>query len=153
MFINAPAVQQSGKVLVNIVVNVTNWVYQGGAIVANGAKQLTNAGDNSQAQQKTSKYFTRERGLPPTGVVPPVANPENLKEGPASRPSEQQKGGKSQYDETGGEWRYFAGDKRHNPHWDYNPNQGGGMMSDGLRANQWRNVPINGLPPRLIDGQ
>lgn len=42
-----------------------------------------------------------------------------MTEGPPSRPSEQEKGGKSLWDDTGGEWRYFPGDKWYNPHWDY----------------------------------
>jgi hypothetical protein len=61
----------------------------------------------------------RPRGLPPEGLRPPV--PGNLTPGPASRPSERALDGQSLWDEKGGEWRYFPGDKHHNPHWDYNP--------------------------------
>jgi RHS repeat-associated protein len=82
----------------------------------------------------------RERGLPPEGVVPPVENPDKCTVGPASRPSEQAKGGKSIWDEDGGEWRYAPEDKWHNPHWDYNPHN--------APNSPWQNVPIDGLPPR-----
>lgn len=79
------------------------------------------------------------RGLPPEGLHPPVDGP--LTPGPASRPSEQGKGGQSLWDEHGGEWRYFPGDKWHNPHWDYNPHSN--------PNSPWDNIPINGLPPRI----
>lgn len=82
------------------------------------------------------------RGLPPEGVHPPV--PGNVTPGPASRPSEQRRGGQSLWDEKGGEWRYFPGDKWHNPHWDYNAH-------DLPRGSEWRNVPIDNLPPRIGD--
>lgn len=82
----------------------------------------------------------RDRGLPPEGLFPPVENPEQCKPGPASRPSEGKKGGKSVWDPAGGEWRYFPEDKWHNPHWDYNPHD--------RPKSPWQNVPINGLPPR-----
>jgi hypothetical protein len=81
------------------------------------------------------------RGLPPEGVHPPVSGP--LTPGPASRPSEQSAGGQSLWDEHGGEWRYFPGDKWHNPHWDYNPHSN--------PNSPWDNIPINGLPPRIGD--
>ena len=77
------------------------------------------------------------RGLPPEGVEPPVAG--DLTPGPASRPSEAGKGGQSLWDETGGEWRYFPGDKYHNPHWDFNPHN--------APNSPWGNVPIGDLPP------
>lgn len=77
-----------------------------------------------------------ERGLPPPGLRPPVEGPLNV--GPASRPSEQKVNGKSLWDAKGGEWRYFPGDKFHNPHWDYNPH-------DNPRARRV-NVEINNLP-------
>ena len=76
-------------------------------------------------------------GLPPEGISPPVEGP--LTEGPASRPSRAAKGGRSLYDEHGGEWRYFPGDERHNPHWDYKARPGPGS--------KWGNVGIGGLPP------
>jgi hypothetical protein len=79
------------------------------------------------------------RGLPPEGVHPPVDGP--LTQGPASRPSEVGKGGQSLWDEHGGEWRYFPGDKWHNPHWDYN--------GHGNPNSPWGNIPVNGLPPRI----
>jgi hypothetical protein len=65
--------------------------------------------------------------------------------GPASRPSEQAKGGKSYWDPKGGEWRYFPEDEHHNPHWDYNPHQKG--TKDG---NKWQNIPIDNKPPLKI---
>jgi len=77
------------------------------------------------------------RGLPPEGVDPPVAG--DLNPGPASRPSEAGKGGQSLWDEDGGEWRYFPGDKYHNPHWDFNPHN--------APNSPWDNVPIGDLPP------
>ena len=80
----------------------------------------------------------RVRGLPPEGVSPPVSG--TLTPGPASRPSEQRVGGQSLWDEKGGEWRYFPGDKYHNPHWDYNAHN----MPKGA---PWQNVPIDNLPP------
>lgn len=79
------------------------------------------------------------RGLPPEGVRPPIEGP--LTPGPASRPSEAGKGGQSLWDKDGGEWRYFPGDKWHNPHWDYN--------GHGNPKSPWDNIPINGLPPRI----
>jgi hypothetical protein len=81
------------------------------------------------------------RGLPPEGVHPPVDGP--LTDGPASRPREQRLGGRSLWDEHGGEWRYFPGDDHHNPHWDYNPHS-----TPSGRGSDWQNVPIGGLPPR-----
>jgi hypothetical protein len=77
------------------------------------------------------------RGLPPEGVDPPVAG--DLNPGPASRPSEAGKGGQSLWDEKGGEWRYFPGDKYHNPHWDFNPHN--------APNSPWDNVPIGDRPP------
>lgn len=78
------------------------------------------------------------RGLPPVGLRPPVSG--TLTPGPASRPSEQRVGGQSLWDEKGGEWRYFPGDRYHNPHWDYNAHN----MPKGA---PWQNVPIDNLPP------
>jgi hypothetical protein len=80
----------------------------------------------------------RVRGLPPDGLRPPVSG--TLTPGPASRPSEQRVGGQSLWDEKGGEWRYFPGDKYHNPHWDYNPHN----IPKGA---EWQNIPIDNLPP------
>ncbi|MCT7658344.1 hypothetical protein [Mycobacterium deserti] len=77
------------------------------------------------------------RGLPPEGLQPPVSG--TLTPGPASRPSEQRIGGQSLWDEKGGEWRYYPGNKHHNPHWDYNPHN--------VPNSRWQNVPINNLPP------
>ena len=85
-----------------------------------------------------SEASDRERGLPPDGVAPPVEGECEI--GPASRPSEGAKGGKSLWDPEGGEWRYYPEDKWHNPHWDYNPH-------DSWNS-PWNNVPIGGLPPR-----
>lgn len=77
------------------------------------------------------------RGLPPEGVRPPI--PGDPTSGPASRPSEAGKGGQSLWDENGGEWRYFPGDKYHHPHWDFNPHN--------TPNAPWENVPIGDLPP------
>jgi hypothetical protein len=85
----------------------------------------------------------RERGLPPEGIVPPVAEPGKLTVGPASRPAERKEGGKSLWDANGGEWRYYPEDKWHNPHWDYNPH-------DQPKGAPWQNVPIGDLPPRKL---
>ncbi|WP_233211491.1 hypothetical protein [Mycobacterium sp. shizuoka-1] len=81
------------------------------------------------------------RGLPPEGVQPPVEGP--LTPGPASRPSEAGKGGQSLWDKDGGEWRYFPGDKWHNPHWDYN--------GHANPKSPWDNIPIDDLPPRIVE--
>jgi hypothetical protein len=76
-------------------------------------------------------------GLPPEGVRPPVEG--ELTPGPASQSRARRFGGESLWDEKGGEWRYFPGDKYRNPHWDYNPHD---------RNNpEWENIPIGGLPP------
>ena len=80
----------------------------------------------------------RIRGLPPEGVAPPAEG--EVKPGPASRPSERDKGGQSLWDDKGGEWRYSPEDKWHNPHWDYNPHD--------KPSSPWQNVPIGPLPPR-----
>ena len=80
----------------------------------------------------------RIRGLPPEGVTPPADG--EVKPGPASRPSERDKGGQSLWDDHGGEWRYFPEDKHHNPHWDYNPHNN--------PSSQWQNIQIGPLPPR-----
>lgn len=77
------------------------------------------------------------RGLPPEGVRPPV--PGEVTPRPASRPSEQKVGGQSLWDEAGGEWRWFPGDKWHNPHWDYNPHT--------TPNAPWANIPHGDLPP------
>lgn len=77
------------------------------------------------------------RGLPPDGVFPPSDG--QCKPGPASRPSERDKGGQSLWDPKGGEWRWFPGDKWHNPHWDHNPHD--------RPKSPWINVPHGGLPP------
>jgi RHS repeat-associated protein len=104
-----------------------------------GLNTHTYPADQSLGGPKVT-YQDGTRGLPPPGVTPPVKDPENLKEGEASRLKEQKKGGKSLWDSKGGEWRYYPGDKWHNPHWDYNPHSS--------PASQWENVPIGDLPPR-----
>lgn len=103
-------------------------------VLAAGWKQ----GPNDIPEPPPPSPPPRVRGLPPEGLRPPVAG--TLTPGPASRPSEQRVGGQSLWDEKGGEWRYFPGDKYHNPHWDYNPHN----MPKGA---PWQNVPINNLPP------
>ena len=97
--------------------------------------------DGSNGQADPPPPTPPVRGLPPEGVQPPVSGP--LSPGPASRPSERSVGGQSLWDEHGGEWRYFPGDKWHNPHWDYNPHSNPNAP--------WDNIPINGLPPRIGD--
>jgi hypothetical protein len=95
--------------------------------------EATNGVDNAKGADSEG----RTRGLPPEGIKPPAGE---VKEGPASRPSEQDKGGKSLWDSSGGEWRYSPEDKWHNPHWDYNPHD--------KPSSPWQNVPIDRLPPR-----
>ncbi len=85
---------------------------------------------------KTSE--PRTRGLPPDDELPPGKDPEDLRVGDASRPSEVAKGGKSLWDSDGGEWRYSPEDKWHNPHWDYNPHN--------APNSPWENVPLGNLP-------
>ncbi len=85
------------------------------------------------------------RGLAPDGTLPPVSDPGKLRVGPASRPTEVEKGGKSYWDPKGGEWRYSPGDKYHNPHWDYNPHQPDQVGEKP--GNEWRNIPIDNKPP------
>jgi hypothetical protein len=58
---------------------------------------LSPAGDKSGDSPTNS----RPEGLPPEGVLPPVAGP--LTEGDPSRPSAHRRGGKSLWDEDGGE--------------------------------------------------
>jgi len=79
------------------------------------------------------------RGLPPEGVRPPIPEADQCQPGPASRPSERDKGGQSLWDPSGGEWRWFPGDKWHNPHWDHNAHDG--------KSSPWVNVPHGDLPP------
>lgn len=78
-------------------------------------------------------------GIPPDGVMPPVGG--DFTPGPPSRPSVSARGGKSLWDESGGEWRYFPGDKWRNPHWDYNPHS-----TPSGRGSEWQNIPIGDLP-------
>jgi hypothetical protein len=111
----------------------------GGALVGSSAVDLVNwisglilnAGADSEGGE-------RIRGLPPEGVAQPVEG--EVKPGPASRPSERDKGGQSLWDDKRGEWRYSPEDKWHNPHWDYNPHD--------KPSSPWQNVPIGPLPPR-----
>jgi hypothetical protein len=90
------------------------------------------------------QYFSKpkDRGLPPKGVLPPVKDPSGLVERPASRPSEGPKGGKSLWDQDGGEWRYVPEDKWRNPHWDYNPHD--------VPNSEWQNRPIGDKPTHKI---
>lgn len=98
-------------------------------ILNKGSKTLTNVVKNGRV--------IPARGLPPRNIKPPTSL--KCKPGPASRPSERQKGGQSLWDENGGEWRYYPGDRRHNPHWDFNPHD--------RKFSEWVNVPIGGKPP------
>jgi RHS repeat-associated protein len=83
--------------------------------------------------------MTPPRGLPPEGVKPPIPDADQCKPGPASRPGERDKGGQSNWDPRGGEWRWFPGDRWHNPHWDYNPHD--------APKSPWENIPHGDLPP------
>lgn len=91
-------------------------------------------------------------GLPPEGLRPPVGGP--VTEGPASRPSARDRGGRSLYDQDGGEWRYYPGDEwRHNPHWDYKPSPGPGSKWEniGIDGNPYLHNPVvTDLPPWLL---
>lgn len=82
---------------------------------------------------------TPPRGLPPEGVHPPIPEGDQCEPGPASRPSERDKGGQSLWDSNGGEWRYYPADKWHNPHWDHNAHD--------RKASPWVNIPHGNLPP------
>lgn len=84
-----------------------------------------------------NQYGPSKRGLPPPGITPPIEGP--VVEGDPSRPSERDAGGRSLWDKHGGEWRYFPGDKYHNPHWDYNPHD--------KKNSPWQNEEIGGAPP------
>ncbi len=86
----------------------------------------------SQSFGGSALYYVYDAGKPPVEG--------DTKPGPASRPSERDKGGKSLWDDNGGEWRYSPEDKWHNPHWDYNPHD--------KPNSPWQNVPIGTLPPR-----
>jgi len=104
----------------------------------NGRDNTVQAFDFSEAPPPPEPPGPRPpRGLPPEGADPPIAG--DLTPAPASRPSEAGKGGQSLWDENGGEWRYFPGDKYHNPHWDFNPHN--------APNSPWDNVPIGDLPP------
>lgn len=85
---------------------------------------------------ENGRIFGPERGLPPSLIRPPTKGP--FRAGPASRPSEVNRGGKSLYDPQGGEWRWLPGDRYHNPHWDYRPG--------GSPNIPWQNVPWEGVP-------
>jgi len=88
----------------------------------------------SMPGQSGGGVHPRTWGLPPTNIVPPVRNPSRLNPGDASRPSETGNGGKSLWDEHGGEWRYSAG-TWNSSSWDYNEHAGPGSP--------WRNIPAN----------
>jgi len=83
-------------------------------------------------------YPIPARGLPPSNIRPPVKDPDLCKPCPASAATERARGGQSLWDERGGEWRYFPGDKYHNPHWDYNP--------WGSPSSPWQNIEIGNMP-------
>jgi hypothetical protein len=98
---------------------------------------LSEAQDEAEGMDG-QKDRSQVRGLPPEGISPPTDS--DVHPGPASRPSEREKGGQSLWDEKGGEWRYAPSDNWHNPHWDYNPHD--------KPSSPWQNVPIGELPPR-----
>lgn len=64
-------------------------------------------------------YAPIARGLPPRGMSPRGLELKVCREGPASHPGEAARRGRSLCDPNGGEWRWFPGDTRPNPHWDY----------------------------------
>lgn len=105
--------------------------------IITGADLAIGAGLGALAYGLDRMFNTPARGLPPEGINPPVDG--QCKPGPASRPSERDKGGQSLWDPNGGEWRWFPGDKWHNPHWDQNPHD--------TPSSPWVNVPHGGLPP------
>ena len=94
------------------------------------------SGGNATGANNNQSGGERVRGLPPDGISPPVDG--EVKPGPASRPKEQALGGQSLWDENGGEWRWYPGDRWHNPHWDYNPHD--------KPSSPWTNVDHGGLP-------
>ena len=98
----------------------------------------------NESAEADASPSTPLRGLPPADVRPPIEGP--LAEGPASRARERRFGGRSLWDENGGEWRYFPGDEFHNPHWDYNPHS-----TPSGRGSDWVNVPIGDMPPRIAE--
>jgi RHS repeat-associated protein len=100
-------------------------------------KNLKDEGTNDRNPNAPNRPGV-DRGLPPDGVHPPEKGPDDVTVGPASRPSEAGKGGKSLWDKDGGEWRWFPGDKYHNPHWDYNPHD--------TPNSPWQNIPAGNLP-------
>lgn len=103
---------------------------QGGGVGYMGG----NNGGYIPSARQLPYYPIPARGLPPSNIKPPV----KCVEGPASRPSEVAQGGRSLWDERGGEWRYYPGNQQHNPHWDYNAH---------TPANpSWTNIPIGGMP-------
>jgi RHS repeat-associated protein len=108
----------------------------GGGVTAWLWCQITGC-DPNQYSENESEEEARERGLPPSGLKPPIEG--ECEVGPASRPSEADVGGKSLWDPDGGEWRYFPGDRWHNPHWDHNPHN--------TNNSPWVNIPIGDLPP------
>ena len=78
-------------------------------------------------------------GLPPEGLLPPGFGSDGVKIGPASKASKYENGGRSIWDNKGGEWRYAPEDNFHNEHWDYNPWTSWNTP--------WKNVPMNNKPP------
>ena len=109
-----------------------------GAQTGEGAKAGASGGSASPDPDKDpDDKKRRHRGLPPEGEKPPHSS--EFKEGSPSRPSEDARGGRSLWDESGGEWRYHDEDKWHNPHWDYNPHD--------APSSSWEQVPIGDLPP------
>jgi hypothetical protein len=130
------AIPSCRDALGDIAKGISDWA----APAAKGAACPTRGLRSDSTGDSKDEGEERVRGLPPEGVAPPVAEPDKLEAGPASRPSEQQKGGQSLWDADGGEWRYAPEDKWHNPHWDYNPHD--------APKSPWENVPIGNLPPR-----
>ncbi len=98
-------------------------------IIVEGAERIGKA---------TLKVFKSKPKLNDTKTWPKPPAKGKFKEGKPSRKKPGERGEKSLYDENGGEWRYFPGDDRHNPHWDYKPPG---------KNQEWQNIPIDDLPP------
>lgn len=119
------------------VANMAAEMEYGTKIFNDAEEDLEGAREPSAPNSGSNGETSRPRGLPPEGISPPVPG---TTPGPASRPSERDKGGQSLWDPDGGEWRYSPEDRWHNPHWDHNPHD--------RPQSPWQNIPIGDLPPR-----
>jgi peptidoglycan hydrolase-like protein with peptidoglycan-binding domain len=128
-FIPIPGAKQVGKQVGGKIVDGAVWVWQR---MGDGVSFIRSKlpGKGNPATNNTPPV----RGLSPNDTRPPGFN-EDWKSGPASRPSEANKGGQSYYDPNGGEWRYYPEDKYHQAHWDYN--------SHSTNNSPWENIPFS----------